>query len=170
MKTCRVCGEDKDLSAFYRQKNGSPFLDCKPCWREKVKENRADKIEYYQEYDRKRTDDPKRVAARKAYAESGRYPKEKYNAAKQAYISRNPSKQRARVSINNALRDGKIFRPDRCEKCDVSCTPHGHHEDYSKPLEVVWLCPDCHGARHREINAEHRKDTKAVNVACRATT
>ena len=26
---------------------------------------------------------------------------------------------------------------------------HGHHEDYSQPLEVVWLCAPCHGLRHR---------------------
>jgi hypothetical protein len=41
-------------------------------------------------------------------------------------------------------------RPDRCSKCKVKCKPHGHHPDYSKPLEVVWLCPGCHNLENRE--------------------
>lgn len=30
---------------------------------------------------------------------------------------------------------------------------HGHHEDYKKPLEVVWVCFACHAIRHRRIAA-----------------
>lgn len=25
---------------------------------------------------------------------------------------------------------------------------HAHHDDYSKPLEIQWLCTGCHGAVH----------------------
>jgi hypothetical protein len=51
-------------------------------------------------------------------------------------------------------RDGRLT-PQPCERCGREDT-HGHHEDYSKPLDVNWLCPPCHGERHREINEERR--------------
>lgn len=29
---------------------------------------------------------------------------------------------------------------------------HAHHDDYSRPLDVIWLCPTHHGERHRIKN------------------
>jgi hypothetical protein len=62
-----------------------------------------------------------------------------------------PKKYKARTAFRNAIRDGKIQRQP-CQKCG-SLKAQGHHEDYSKPLEVVWLCTTHHAERHRELRA-----------------
>ncbi len=57
------------------------------------------------------------------------------------------SKQKARVITVNAVKKGLIKR-EPCEVCgDIKS--HGHHEDYSKPLEIMWLCHEHHADRHR---------------------
>jgi hypothetical protein len=45
------------------------------------------------------------------------------------------------------LRRGKIVR----EPCSVCAAPIAqmHHSDYSKPLQITWLCRPCHLALHR---------------------
>ena len=61
--------------------------------------------------------------------------------------SKYPEKTRSRRAVSNAMRDGRLFKPDSCERCDSR--PRGaHHADYSKPLDVDWLCRPCHGAEH----------------------
>jgi hypothetical protein len=49
-----------------------------------------------------------------------------------------------RVSWSSWLKRHKHLRPQHCSACGVECKPQGHHPDYSKPLEVVWLCRPCH--------------------------
>ena len=49
---------------------------------------------------------------------------------------------------NNAIKAGKIVRQP-CAVCGVEKV-HGHHEDYTKPLEVDWLCSKHHMERHRK--------------------
>jgi hypothetical protein len=44
--------------------------------------------------------------------------------------------------------------PKICEKCNCENILQAHHEDYKKPLEVVWLCKECHKLRHAEINQQ----------------
>ncbi len=59
-------------------------------------------------------------------------------------------KVRARKRLSDLVREGRIKRPTNCESCGVACKPNGHHEDYSKPLDVQWLCSTCHGLVHRK--------------------
>lgn len=67
-----------------------------------------------------------------------------------------PEKHQARAGVARAVSRGDIKRL-ACEICSETKNIHAHHEDYSKPLDVVWLCVSCHGLRHREINDEQKE-------------
>lgn len=60
--------------------------------------------------------------------------------------------QEAHAAVARALKEGRLQRPEVCEGCGKPPRElqklHGHHEDYSKPLEVVRLCAGCHTKRH----------------------
>lgn len=59
-----------------------------------------------------------------------------------------PVKRKARSILTNALAAGKIAKPKCCSRCGSRGVIHGHHPDYAKPLNVVWLCSRCHGRTH----------------------
>ncbi len=59
-------------------------------------------------------------------------------------------KTRARASLNAAVRCGQVQRPATCSRCGKLGRVTGHHDDYSKPLVVTWLCYECHGREHRK--------------------
>jgi hypothetical protein len=68
------------------------------------------------------------------------------------------ARARARSYAGTYYRRGKLMRPDTCADC--SAPPEEmHHEDYSKPLEVTWLCCRCHRRRERERREARRAQT-----------
>ena len=80
---------------------------------------------------------------------------------------RYPVKQKARDAVATARKSGKITRLP-CSVCG-SEKSEAHHEDYSKPLEVVWLCRTHHAARHIEINDAKRASASAQIVGSAPT-
>lgn len=62
----------------------------------------------------------------------------------------------AHMAVLNAIRTGALTRPATCSECGKLPTGkskiHGHHRDYLKPLEVVWLCTKCHRSATPGIN------------------
>ena len=147
-KKCKDCLETKPLDDFYRHKKMTDgrLGSCKECVKERVRANRRALINFYRAYDRKRGN-----------RQSKEYHREYYQANRDAIMEkqrkdraeRKEEEYLARSAVGNAIRDGRLLRPDKCEGCDKTVMPHGHHEDYEQKLEVIWLCPECHGFVHK---------------------
>ena len=59
----------------------------------------------------------------------------------------------AEVKVRMAVDAGLIMRASACERCGVSNKRlSGHHEDYDKPFDVMWVCRKCHGLLAREMH------------------
>ena len=56
-------------------------------------------------------------------------------------------KNNAQQKLRHAVKTGKLERQP-CEKCG-NPKSEAHHADYSKPLDVKWLCRQCHAKEHR---------------------
>lgn len=136
MKTCIECAERKAFDQFYRHPDMADGYAqvCKSCHKERMRvRRRLDPA--VQAYDRKRYhEDPNR---RLRLAENVK-----------RWNERNPEGYRAHYVVSNAIRDGKLKRQP-CETCGA-LKAHAHHENYSKPLEVRWLCAMCHQRHHAE--------------------
>ena len=151
-KICFKCGEEKSLSSFYKHpmmKDGR-VNKCKECNKLDVTENRKNKIEYYKEYDKKRANNPERVLLRESYANT-KEGAESHKKAREKWQKNNPIKRGAAQMVNNAVRDNRLTKASICEACHSKPNRlHGHHDDYSQPLIVRWLCPGCHSKWHKE--------------------
>lgn len=61
--------------------------------------------------------------------------------------AKNPTHKNANMAVDAALRCGRLNRPKRCQGCGRSGDEtrlSAHHYDYTKPLDVIWLCAACH--------------------------
>lgn len=67
-----------------------------------------------------------------------------------AWQKRHPEKLKAQSALTVALRSGRLVKPEICPKCGGSGRIEGHHPDYSKPLDVEFLCRPCHLNEHRK--------------------
>lgn len=57
-------------------------------------------------------------------------------------------------AVVRALRRGDLVKPAACGRCWTAGKVHAHHHDYAKPLDVVWLCPSCHGIEHARLERQ----------------
>jgi hypothetical protein len=68
---------------------------------------------------------------------------------------RRMNKDTARSRLRDAVRFGRIEKPNRCEACGEITIPRllgGHHfEGYEKWWSVKWLCVRCHNKVDRDL-------------------
>ena len=144
-RECNTCGVKLDGYNNYR----SCRTKCKECTKKAARANRASNIEYYREFDRKRYhESDERKANAKACTDRARA-----DGRHTEYVRKNrakhPEKYKARTAVGNAMRSGKLTKLP-CNGCG-NPEVQAHHNDYSKPLDVVWLCTRCHGKHHVEM-------------------
>lgn len=129
-KVCFKCGLLKPIYDFYTHPNMADghLNKCKLCSRKDVRQNYRKNEAYYHEYDKKRRKTSQRRRAASLNCKKNRI--------------RFPDKNKARQKVCYAKRRGKLVEQP-CEICGA-LKVMAHHEDYSKPLDVIWLCPKHH--------------------------
>jgi hypothetical protein len=139
--------------ARYRKRHPERVKAIDKAYRERHREQVAAREKAYKERHREQI-----AAYKKAYKASARG-----KDVDRRYEERHRDKHLARRAIDNAVQNGRIIKPDRCSECGAKCLPHGHHDDYTKPLDVRWLCARCHVEVHRQrgvgsaaLTGEHR--------------
>ncbi len=118
--------------------------------RERYHQKKSDKQWFERERIRKRVQ--KRISRLRDLSKARAEERVKYRKRTITYKA-DPTKNNARLSLNYSVRHGLIKKPKKCSVCKNALGRiEAHHKDYSKPLEVVWLCSVCHGKKHRMPN------------------
>jgi ribosomal protein S27AE len=135
-KCCPHCGEVKALEDFGRNRSTKDGRQswCRICHISAKRAARHADPEHYRALGRahRKTD-----AAKRRHEEWKRRSREKLLAHK---------------AVRRAIDSGRLTRPEECSACGATDREiHGHHEDYSEPLSVKWLCPRCHSAAHGRV-------------------
>lgn len=117
-KTCFKCGETKPLSEFYRhpQMSDGHLNKCIECSK----------------------------AERKAHVAKN---PDAVLKTRLKQCERKPNHRNAYRAVEMAVAAGVLSKPSVCSACgcpDSERRIEAHHHDYSKPLDVIWLCSMCH--------------------------
>ncbi|KKK49528.1 hypothetical protein LCGC14_3134130 [marine sediment metagenome] len=133
---CRQCGKKKEAEFYPHNK-----VLCKMCYAKRVTEvyaprRKAKKAEYQAVY------------YKNWYQVNGRNRAIDYISQARLWDIAHPKEVKAREILRYAIRTHRITKPKVCSNCGRKTKVQGHHPDYSKPLEVLWLCASCHKKVH----------------------
>jgi hypothetical protein len=129
--------------AYYLAHREHILASRKASWRalsaeERERKNRQRRLRYAQEGPQ---------ARERARVRSAEKRQRNPAAVARSEARRDPVRLRAKQLVRNAIRRGDLTRKP-CEVCGDRA--QAHHDDYSKPLVVRWLCTVHHGYEHRK--------------------
>lgn len=135
-KTCSGCGADRGVTEFYANPRTADGLQgkCKDCHREAMRQRYWSKRDEIIAFDRER------------YLRQ----RDRYRRNHASWRRRNPERAKSYAAVSNAIRDGKLHR-EPCEECG-EMRVEAHHDDYSRPLDVRWLCRRHHLEHHGKVS------------------
>jgi uncharacterized LabA/DUF88 family protein len=143
MKLCIRCKKEKPENKFYSY----GFNICKQC-----------RIEMSTKWRKEHPEKAKQYAKRKAlyqakyykewYAKNGRKRSSNYTDIMLVWRKNNKEKIKVSQRVRYAIKKGLITKPLQCSICGRESRIHAHHEDYEKPLDVIWVCASCHKKIH----------------------
>ena len=138
-KRCTKCGIEKSRANCHECKAAKDGLQnqCKVCRAGYYVSHRTKILEWRQKYDQSHKTE------RAKYNQSS-VRKATCNKSQKKMRENHPENSAAHSAVQYAVKVGELIRPWYCELCFITCQPEAHHEDYSKPLEVDWLCKKCH--------------------------
>lgn len=152
-KMCARCGLTKRGDEFRTNNAGKPTGICKACRYEAKAawlKNNPERARAIYARSRGSRREKQRRYNRESYARHRVEILEK----KAAYWIENPEKAKAWWAVKVAVRDGVLVRPEECQKCGSgSQTIEASHTDYSRQLDVEWLCPLCHRQKDAAMRA-----------------
>ena len=150
---CSKCKQDKPPEAFNweNKAQGKRQNVCRACFSEYNKERYRKNADLVKDrVKRYREENPSAVLATKIRA-----------------CEKKPTPRNAARVIDAAIKAGEITRPGACSGCGASSDDvkiEAHHHDYTRPLDVIWLCPKCHSL----LDIERRtREGKPYCSACR---
>lgn len=176
-KMCPKCGKRDLLCGFSKNRTKPDGLQsiCKDCVKkanartskqnvDRVRKWRAENAEKYKLSQTEYYQKNKKALYAKHCDWRKRNPKA-VSSETAKYRIKHPSKRAATCALNNAVRDGRITKPITCQVCGLTgIRIHGHHEDYSKPLDVLWVCPLCHSLIHQEKRNDGRTNQSTIGT------
>jgi len=150
-KQCACCKIWKFPNSFPpRNKKGTLASYCYDCGRLKGKDYRSKLEKDAERKQRRLQNNRKLMAAKRADPSFVEYHNPEY---RKTYSDKHPDQRRIYARIAHHIKKGNII-PLPCMVCGDKKS-EAHHEDYSKPFDLMWLCR----SHHREI---HRKDSDLV--------
>ncbi len=134
-KACFKCGETQPIDNFYKHsKMADGHLGkCKACTKKDVQADYRANPEAHRAYEKRREQTLERKAQKLE--------------AQRRHRAKHSVQAKTRSITQHALASGLLV-PAPCANCATTERIEAHHEDYYKPLEVVWLCFSCHRKRH----------------------